>query len=230
MAAATARGTSDACIVAWPSPVRAAVRSKRCDLGHRTKLSRESRGGATGGARLNRRSAPFGCSADNRQTTQTIPVAALASWTGEATGGTRAEHARVPLRRDHAVEVRVRSFSTNSRPALRAAACGGRPRAGSDTTATEEPASPAVTVKDRSRPNPLPQAAVCEAAAPAKQTKAGAQPWRRRWRFELGSGLGAEPRARAGLASSRPPRALVTRSASRRSRLRRPRDSRNCRA
>ena len=31
----------------------------------------------------------------------------------------------------------VRSFSTNSRPALRAAACGGRPRAGSDTTATD---------------------------------------------------------------------------------------------
>jgi hypothetical protein len=29
-----------------------------------------------------------------------------------------------------------------SRPALRAAACGGRPRAGSDTTATGEPASP----------------------------------------------------------------------------------------
>jgi hypothetical protein len=30
----------------------------------------------------------------------------------------------------------VRSFSTNSRPALRAAACGGRPRAGSDATVT----------------------------------------------------------------------------------------------
>jgi hypothetical protein len=57
MAAATARGTSDACIFAWPSPLRAAVLSKRCDLGHRTKLSIESRGGATGGARLNRRSA-----------------------------------------------------------------------------------------------------------------------------------------------------------------------------
>jgi hypothetical protein len=38
--------------------------------------------------------------------------------------------------------VLVRTFSTNSRPALRAAACGGRPRAGSDTTATGEPASP----------------------------------------------------------------------------------------
>ena len=36
----------------------------------------------------------------------------------------------------------VRSFSTNSRPALRAAACGGRPRAGSHTTVTGEPASP----------------------------------------------------------------------------------------
>jgi hypothetical protein len=29
-----------------------------------------------------------------------------------------------------------RSFSTSSRPALRAAACGGRPRAGSETTGT----------------------------------------------------------------------------------------------
>jgi hypothetical protein len=36
----------------------------------------------------------------------------------------------------------VRSFSTNSRPALRVAACGGHPRAGSDTTATGDPASP----------------------------------------------------------------------------------------
>ena len=36
----------------------------------------------------------------------------------------------------------VISFSTNSRPALRAAASGGRPRAGNDTTATGEPASP----------------------------------------------------------------------------------------
>jgi len=33
----------------------------------------------------------------------------------------------------------VRSFSTNSRPALRAAACGGRPRAGNTTTATGAP-------------------------------------------------------------------------------------------
>jgi hypothetical protein len=86
MATATARGTSDACIVAWPSPLRAAVLSKRCDPGHRTKLSIESRGGATAGARLNRRSAPFGCSADNRQTTQTIPVAALASDTSPGLG------------------------------------------------------------------------------------------------------------------------------------------------
>jgi hypothetical protein len=34
----------------------------------------------------------------------------------------------VPLRRVRADEVRVRTFSTNSRPALRAAASGGRPR------------------------------------------------------------------------------------------------------
>jgi hypothetical protein len=36
----------------------------------------------------------------------------------------------------------VRSFSTNSRPALRAAASGGRPRAGTDTTVAQRPASP----------------------------------------------------------------------------------------
>jgi hypothetical protein len=38
--------------------VRRIETDQRCDLGHRTKLSIESRGGATGGARLNRRSAP----------------------------------------------------------------------------------------------------------------------------------------------------------------------------
>jgi hypothetical protein len=37
----------------------------------------------------------------------------------------------------------VRSFSTNSRPALRAAACGGRPRAGSDTMVIGAPSHPA---------------------------------------------------------------------------------------
>jgi hypothetical protein len=42
MTAATARGTSDACIAAWPSPLRAAVLSKRWDLGYRTKLSIEA--------------------------------------------------------------------------------------------------------------------------------------------------------------------------------------------
>jgi hypothetical protein len=36
----------------------------------------------------------------------------------------------------------VRNFSTTSRPALRAAASGGRPRAGNDTTVTQRPASP----------------------------------------------------------------------------------------
>jgi hypothetical protein len=36
----------------------------------------------------------------------------------------------------------VRLSSASSRPALRAAACGGRPRAGNDTTGTGEPASP----------------------------------------------------------------------------------------
>jgi hypothetical protein len=56
--------------------------------------------------------------------------------------GARAKHAGVPLRRIRAVEGAGRLFSTPSRPALRAAACGGRPRAGSDATATGEPASP----------------------------------------------------------------------------------------
>jgi hypothetical protein len=36
----------------------------------------------------------------------------------------------------------VTTFPTGSRPALRGAACGGRPRAGSDTTVTGEPAPP----------------------------------------------------------------------------------------
>src|SRR4029450_10355794 len=36
----------------------------------------------------------------------------------------------------------VRSLSTSSRPALRAAASGGRPRAGGDAAATGEPTSP----------------------------------------------------------------------------------------
>ena len=38
----------------------------------------------------------------------------------------------------------VRTFSTNSRPALRAAASGGRPRAGSTTMVTRVPAYPAL--------------------------------------------------------------------------------------
>jgi hypothetical protein len=39
----------------------------------------------------------------------------------------------------------VRTFWTNSRPALRAAACCGRPRAGNDTMGTGAPASPSQT-------------------------------------------------------------------------------------
>jgi hypothetical protein len=45
----------------------------------------------------------------------------------DATSGTRAKHAGVPRRRIRAGELRVRTFSTNSRPAL---------RPGNDTTAT----------------------------------------------------------------------------------------------
>jgi hypothetical protein len=48
----------------------------------------------------------------------------------------------VLLRRVRAGEVRVRSFSTNSRPALRAATSGGLPRAGNDTTVTGQRTSP----------------------------------------------------------------------------------------
>jgi hypothetical protein len=39
----------------------------------------------------------------------------------------------------------VRTFSSTSRPALRAAACGGRPRAGNDTTEIGEPAPPSTS-------------------------------------------------------------------------------------
>jgi hypothetical protein len=49
--------------------------------------------------------------------------------------------------------VLVRSFSTTSRPALRAAACGGRPRAGSDPTATGEPASPSRMARTHATPD-----------------------------------------------------------------------------
>jgi hypothetical protein len=61
-------------------------------------------------------------------------------------GGLRSHstgHRRVNRDKTHrTVELVVTTFSTTSRPALRAAACGGRPRAGNDTTGTGEPASP----------------------------------------------------------------------------------------
>ena len=46
MAAATACGTSDACIVAWPLSLNAAVLSKRYNPGQHIKLSIRNRGGA----------------------------------------------------------------------------------------------------------------------------------------------------------------------------------------
>jgi hypothetical protein len=58
--------------------------------------------------------------------------------------GTGAKHAGVPLRRVRAVEGAGRLFSTPSKPALRAAACGGRPRADNDTTITGTPTSPSI--------------------------------------------------------------------------------------
>jgi hypothetical protein len=65
----------------------------------------------------------------------------VACSTIDAMGGTRVACSRsVPSSK--ATIVSVRSFSTNSRPALRAAAVGGRPRAGNDTTLTGRAASP----------------------------------------------------------------------------------------
>jgi hypothetical protein len=57
MAAATARGTSDACIVASSLSLAHWQTLRAVQPAHDTKLSIESRGGATGRARLNRRSA-----------------------------------------------------------------------------------------------------------------------------------------------------------------------------
>jgi hypothetical protein len=45
----------------------------------------------------------------------------------------------------------VRSFSTNSRPALRAAASGGRPRAGNDPTGTGDRPHPLTRWRRSSR-------------------------------------------------------------------------------
>lgn len=56
MATATARGTSDACIVAWPLSFERCRTLRAVQPGHHTKLSMESGDGTTGGARLNRRS------------------------------------------------------------------------------------------------------------------------------------------------------------------------------
>jgi hypothetical protein len=61
-------------------------------------------------------------------------------------GRDMAKQPSVPLRRVRTVRFVVRSFSTNSRPALRAAACGGRPRAGSTTTGTRVPGLTCATV------------------------------------------------------------------------------------
>jgi hypothetical protein len=63
------------------------------------------------------------------------------------------QQASVPLRRDRAGELRVRTFSTNSRPALRAAAC--RPPARQRHDATGRRATPSALVQrqvDRSGP------------------------------------------------------------------------------
>jgi hypothetical protein len=80
MAAATARGTSDACIVAWPLSLARCRTLQAVRPGPPYQVvDREPRWhdgrGATEPAIC-----PLGRSADNRQTTQTIPVAALGSY------------------------------------------------------------------------------------------------------------------------------------------------------
>jgi single-strand DNA-binding protein len=103
---------------------------------------------------------------------------AVARLISDATSGTRsmpAFHSVVSA----LVSFVGRGFSTNSRPALRAAACGGRPRAGSDTTVT------------RHRPHPPPKE--------EPHRRGTAEGWRRR-------GLGRPPALRPGATQpSRPP-------------------------
>ena len=86
-----------------------------------------------------------------------------------------AKHAGVPLRRVRAGEVRVRSFSTNSRPALRAAACGGRPRAGNDPTVTGEPTSPSPQLVPKQSPAAA-GAEVARATTKSRTKRAGPRP------------------------------------------------------
>jgi hypothetical protein len=72
------------------------------------------------------------------------------------------------------VRFAVRSFSTNSRPALRAAACGGRPRAGSDAAGTgNRPSSLTVSLAQPSGSGPA-------VAGQVKSTYSWlrARPWR----------------------------------------------------
>jgi hypothetical protein len=74
---------------------------------------------------------------DEKDCLMSTPTPELTS-TSDATSRTRVkkqQHASVPLRRVRAVEGAGRLFSTPSRPALRAAACGGRPRPATPTDA-----------------------------------------------------------------------------------------------
>jgi hypothetical protein len=90
-----------------------------------------------------------GNSNDDQGDEEPEPVASL---TGDAMSGTRIEqHASVPLRRVRAGELRWEEFLYE----LKAGSAGGRLRrpssAGSDTTATGQPASPSRQVI----PNPI---------------------------------------------------------------------------
>jgi hypothetical protein len=98
------------------------------------------------------------CETGSQVSSQLSDGPLVGSLTSDTTSGTRS---MLAFRSVVSVLVRfvVRSFSTNSRPALRAAACGGRPRAGSTATGTGAPASPSTSgaTKPRRRTTSLPR-------------------------------------------------------------------------
>jgi hypothetical protein len=63
------------------------------------------------------------------------------------------QHAGVPLRSSKASSEWCEEFLYTLKAGQRAAACGGRPRAGDDTTATVAPASPFTSADGTTRPD-----------------------------------------------------------------------------
>jgi hypothetical protein len=100
-------------------------------------------GGLASGQRYEGRSGPRRQAFANRLSS--VKSAQRRPRVGSSTSDTTSETRSMPAFRSVVsvlVSFVVRSFSTNSRPALRAAACGGRPRAGRATAATEAPPHP----------------------------------------------------------------------------------------